>query len=395
MTLTVLLDLDDTLLLSDMNTFLPAYLQALSRYLHDLPPQETIRQVLIATQQMVINRDPSKTLEEVFDASFYPGLGINKKDIWNKIAQFYAEVFPTLQIITQSKPGALELVDTLFEQGHRVIIATDPLFPQAATYHRLDWAGMPVDRYPFSLVSTYEKFHFSKPDLAYYAELLAQSGWPSDPVVMIGNDFNMDILPASKLGIPSFWVSEQNHPENIPESTRSGGIGDVLSWLKEETENFTELHFDNALAHLAILRSTPAALHTLTSSFSQQDWDTRPQEDHWSPTELLCHLRDVDQEVNWPRLQKVMSEDNPFLPGIATDPWAEERNYSLESGQRALNEFIEIRSKITDLLETLKPDDWYRVARHAIFGPTKIKELTGFIATHDRVHIGEVKSVVS
>jgi FMN phosphatase YigB (HAD superfamily) len=394
MTLTVLLDLDDTLLLSDMNTFLPAYLQALGSYLDDLPPQETIRQVLLATQQMVMNRDPSKTLEEVFDASFYPGLGINKKDIWNKIARFYAEIFPTLQTITQSKPGALELVDTLFGLGYRVIIATDPLFPQAATYHRLDWAGMPVDRYPFSLVSTYEKFHFSKPDLAYYAELLAQSGWPSDPVVMIGNDYDMDILPASMLGIPTFWVSEQNHPQNMPESTRSGGIEDVLSWLQGESENFTEPHFDNALAHLAILRSTPAALHTLTNSLSEQDWNIRPQENQWSPTELLCHLRDVDQEVNWPRLQKVMSEDNPFLPGIATDPWAEERNYSLENGQRALNEFIKIRSKITGLLETLEPDDWYRMARHAIFGPTKIKELTGFIATHDRVHIGEVKSVV-
>jgi FMN phosphatase YigB (HAD superfamily) len=394
MTLTVLLDLDDTLLISDMEKFLPAYLQALSGFLDDLPPKETIRQVLVATRHMEMNRDPSKTMEEVFDASFYPGLGINKKDIWNKIIQFYDEVFPTLQTVTQTKPGALELVDALFEQGHRVIIATNPLFPQAATYHRLAWAGFPVNQYPFSLVSTYENFHFSKPDPAYYAELLAQSGWPPDPVVMVGDDLDMDILPVSKLGIPAFWISQHNPPANMPETVRSGEIEDVLPWLKEISDTISEPHFDHPLAHLAILRSTPAAIHTLTRSFSEQDWNKRPGEDEWSTTELMCHLRDVDLEVNLPRLQKVMSEDNPFLPGVATDPWAEERSYCSESGPDALKNFSEIRTKITDLLESLEPGDWQRMARHAIFGPTTIRELTGFIATHDRVHVAQVKSVL-
>jgi HAD superfamily hydrolase (TIGR01549 family) len=394
MTLTVLLDLDDTLLISDMEKFLPAYLHALSGFLDDFPAKETIHQVLVATRQMEMNRDPLKTLEEVFDASFYPGLGINKKDIWNKIVQFYAEVFPTLQSVTQIKPGALELADALFEQGHRVIIATNPLFPQAATYHRLSWAGLPVNRYPFSLISTYENFHFSKPDPAYYAEILAQLGWPTDPVVMVGDDLEMDILPVSKLGIPAYWMSELDHPVNMPDNARSGGIEGVLPWLREVSETMSEPHFELPLAHLAILRSTPAAIHTLTRSFSEQDWNKRPGEDEWSTTELMCHLRDVDQEVNLPRLQKVMSEDNPFLPGVATDPWAEERSYCNEHGPDALKEFTVIRTKITDLLESLEPDDWQRMARHAIFGPTKIKELTGFIATHDRVHVAEVKSVL-
>jgi HAD superfamily hydrolase (TIGR01549 family) len=208
MTITVLLDLDDTLLLSDMDKFLPAYLHALGKFLSDFPPEETIRQVLVATRHMAMNRDPSKTLEEVFDASFYPGMGIDKNDIWNKIVDFYATVFPTLKTITQPKPGAVDLIDYLFQQGYRVIIATNPLFPQAATHHRLSWAGMPVDKYPFTIVSTYEHFHFSKPDPAYYTELLAQVGWPADPVAMVGDDLEMDIMPAAMLGIPAYWITE-------------------------------------------------------------------------------------------------------------------------------------------------------------------------------------------
>ena len=141
MTLTVLLDLDDTLLVNDINKFLPAYLQALSSFLDDLAPDETIRQVMMATRQMEKNRDPSRTLEEVFDASFYPGLGVNKKDIWDKIVRFYTDVFPTLQKLTVPNPGAIDLVNYLFKKGHQVIIATNPYFPRAATVHRLAWAG--------------------------------------------------------------------------------------------------------------------------------------------------------------------------------------------------------------------------------------------------------------
>jgi FMN phosphatase YigB (HAD superfamily) len=395
MTFTVLLDLDDTLLLNDMNKFLPAYLQALGHFLDDNPPEETIRQVMVASRQMELNRDPSKTLEEVFDASFYPGLGIDKADIWNKIVEFYADIFPTLQPITRPKPGAVQLIDHLFAQGHRVIIATNPLFPQAATFHRLAWAGTPTTRYPFALISTYEYFHFSKPDPAYYTELLAQAGWPSDPVVMVGDDYEMDILPATKLGIPAFWISDQAQPFNMPDSVRSGDIEDVIPWLNELSNSCGELHFDRPLAHLAVLRSTPAAIDTMTNNFGEQDWKRLSQPDEWSPVEVVCHLRDVDTEVNWPRLQKVISEENPFLPGVATDPWADERQYRLENGLAALHGFTSVRNKITGLLNGFEPADWQRMARHAIFGPTQVKELIGFIATHDRVHVGQIKQAIS
>jgi len=395
MTLTVLLDLDDTLLVNDMAAFLPAYLQALGNFLDELPPEETIRQVMIATHHMEQNRDPSKTLEDVFDRSFYPNLGINKKDIWNKIVDFYAKVFPTLQPYTQPKQGAVELVDHLFSLGHRVIIATNPLFPQPATAHRLEWAGIPIEKYPFALVSTYERFHFSKPDPAYYAELLAQVGWPPDPIVMIGDDYKMDILPASNLGIPAFWVRNQPHPSSMPDTVRTGEIAEVIPWLNEISASLSELHFDLPQAQLAVLRSTPAALDALTRDFTQQRWRMRAGESEWSPTEIVCHLRDVDQEVNWPRLQKVITEENPFLPGVATDPWAQERQYHRQDGVKALSDFIEIRGKITDLLHTLQPVDWHRLARHAIFGPTQLKELTSFIATHDRVHVNQIYKTVS
>ncbi|MEN4098468.1 MAG: DinB family protein [Anaerolineaceae bacterium] len=394
MTLTVLLDLDDTLLINDLAAFLPAYLQALGGYLDEFPLDETIRQIEAATWQMQQNKDPSKTLEDVFDSHFYSGLAIDKQDIGDKILGFYTEVFPTLQPYTRPNPGAKHLVDYLFDQGHRVIIATNPLFPRPATLQRLKWAGVAAEHYPFTLISTYERFHFSKPDPAYYIELLAQAGWPPGPVVMIGDDFEMDIIPASCLDIATFWVHKERHPAIQSASPHSDNILDVIPWLEEVSGSLTEPPIDHPLAQLAVLRSTPAAFHTLTRDLTEPQWKYRADENEWSPAEVVCHLRDVDREVNWPRLNKVISEENPFLPGVATDPWAQERQYIHESGTQALADFIQVRNRITELLSALQPEDWRRIARHAIFGPTQIKELAGFIATHDRVHITQVFNVL-
>jgi hypothetical protein len=42
------------------------------------------------------------------------------------------------------------------------------------------------------------------------------------------------------------------------------------------------------------------------------------------------------------------------------------------------------------MLEAAAPGDWGRTARHAILGPTTLKELVRIIAEHDRLHIRQV-----
>ena len=78
------------------------------------------------------------------------------------------------------------------------MIATNPLFPRTAIYQRLEWAGLPPDKYPFSLIPSYETFHFAKPNPTYFAEFLTISGWPDGPMIMVGNDLEHDILGSSE-----------------------------------------------------------------------------------------------------------------------------------------------------------------------------------------------------
>ena len=85
-------------------------------------------------------KNSSHTLQEVFESYFYPKLGVPKEQVSHAIEQFYDEVFPSIGVVTK-KRGAVELIDWAFAKGYRIAIATDPLFPRKAVYHRIRWAG--------------------------------------------------------------------------------------------------------------------------------------------------------------------------------------------------------------------------------------------------------------
>ncbi|MDD5468229.1 MAG: HAD-IA family hydrolase [Anaerolineales bacterium] len=388
MALTLLLDLDDTLLGNKMNTFVPAYLKHLSEFLAPYAePERLIQQLLTATRKMVENRNSGCTLKEVFDAAFYPALKLRVEDVREIIDRFYAEVFPELRAVTHPIPGAQEVVETALSRGYRVAIATNPLFPRAALLHRLAWAGLPVECYPSLFVPSYETFHFAKPNPAYYGELLAQMGWPEGPVLMVGDDPINDLQAGKQAGLAVYWCRPEGAGVDAAQANGMGSLEDLLAWL--DTTNSRDLLPDLAApsAVLSVLHATPAALNSLCRGLSLEQWTRRPQENEWSLTEIACHLRDVDEEVNLPRIQKVLYEENPFLPGKDTDPWATERDYLHQDGVYALQAFTRVRLKLVNLLDQIQPEDWGRPARHAIFGPSTLNEIAIIHAGHDRMHV--------
>ncbi|MEW6092612.1 MAG: DinB family protein [Chloroflexota bacterium] len=386
--ITLLLDLDDTLLDTNMQAFVPAYFSALASALSDsVSPEMMLPALMGGTKAMMQNQDPALTLREVFDAYFFPKLGLERAALQGKIDRFYDEEFPSLAHVASRRPEAVEFVHWAFEAGHRVAIATNPYFPLKAVHHRMRWAGLPPEEYDFALVSSYETFHFTKEFQAYFTEFLAQLGWPEDPVVMIGNDLQMDLLPARKAGLPVFWmrVGQDGDHSDIPQ----GSFADLRAWLETTDPAAITLTFSTPDSILNNLRSIPAALATLTANLAPYAWASRPGPEEWCPTEILCHLRDVDAEVNLPRIEKLLGEDNPFLPGVVSDDWAHVRNYAAQDGRLALADFVEARKRLIGLLGG-DQSHWSRPARHAIFGPTTLLELAGFMAGHDRAHIQQI-----
>jgi len=396
-TLTILFDLDDTLLGNNMDQFLPAYLQALSAHMTAYAePRCLVKTLMSASAQMIANRRADLTLEEVFDTGFYPPLGIEKDQVRGILDTFYRDEFPKLRSLTQYRPEAVALVKTALGRGYRVAIATNSLFPRTAVVQRLTWAGLSPEQYPLALVPSFQDFHFAKPNPTYFAELMAKLAWPEGPVIMVGDNFTDDILAARQAGLRTYWVVPDNGslPENQPAPDGHGKLADFLPWLDSIGPDSLHPDFTSPTAIIATLRSTPALLHSLCANLTPENWKRRPAAGEWSTVEILCHLTDMDAEVNLPRLRKVLQEANPFVAGVDTDAWAEARQYIQRDGPQSLHDFMTARLELIAFLEGLSPKDWQRQARHAIFGPTHLHEMAVFAAGHDRLHVRQILQTI-
>jgi FMN phosphatase YigB (HAD superfamily) len=168
---TLLFDLDGTLLGNDINVFLGHYFPAATAAVGRLvDPGCFLKQLLASTQEMVDNDDPGVSNAEAFAANFYASLGLDRATSEPLFAEFYAREFPKLRVHTQAKPAARRLLDVATAKGYGLVLATNPVFPAAATEERMRWAG--IDSYPWQLVTTYENMHFCKPQPGYYQEIL-------------------------------------------------------------------------------------------------------------------------------------------------------------------------------------------------------------------------------
>jgi len=393
MTRTLLIDLDDTLLDSDMDAFIPQYFGALGKAMQSyMPPEKLIHHLMQGTNAMIENDDPAQTLEEKFSEKFYPHFDVRRDVLDPEIDRFYQNIFPTLADLTTPRPEAVELVEWAFSQGYRIAISTNPLFPRIAIEYRLRWAGLAPKDYPFELITSFEHCHYAKPNPAYWAEVLARLGWQEGPVLVVGDDPIRDLRAAQELGLAAYWVAEDDAvlPEGVNPPRGRGKIGALRNWLESKSEEEFLPRYQAQSAIVAIIKSIPAALKILLSNLPEERWCESPHPDEWSLVEVVSHLRDVEREVNLPRLQTFLQEENPLITADDTDLWVGERNYAAQNGDAALADYMAARMETLAVLDELSEDDWKRTGRHAIFGPITLQEQLGFMAEHDRVHVQQV-----
>lgn len=249
---TLILDLDDTLLVNPMDTFLPPYFKALTAYLASyVPPDRLVPELLRATQAMTHSRDAALTNAQVFAAAFYPALGLSEADMQPVIERFYEDEFPRLKPYTQVVPEARPLLETALARGYGLVVATNPLFPRRAIEHRLEWAD--VGHIPWLHVTSYETSHYTKPHPEYYAEILAHIGRPAPQCLMVGNDLANDILPAKAVGMSTFWVTGASVLPPAP-----GPDVGIMAVPSEQVADAQVADYQGTLADLLALIETDA-----------------------------------------------------------------------------------------------------------------------------------------
>ena len=225
----ILFDLDGTLLNVDLNKFIPGYLNLLANNLaHLIPPKKVVR-ALLQTSEIINRNDGKITNEEAFGNYFFPIEGYNREDLQPLLDKFYENDFHELRKFTKKKPEARKVMENVFSNGFKVVIATTPALPLTAIEQRLDWAG--VGDFSYDLITSIENSYATKPNLLYYELIFKHLDISAQECIMVGDE-DKDMVCA-KLGSQTFLVPSPSTDlkEDTPKPTYSGDLIDLIEVL--------------------------------------------------------------------------------------------------------------------------------------------------------------------
>jgi FMN phosphatase YigB (HAD superfamily) len=341
LTFQLLLDLDDTLLDTNIDTFLPAYFKSLTAHAQGHVAQDVFAAHLMkSTQVMYASKQANLTLEQAFDSAFYPNIGRSKHHMAEMLEEYYDNEFPKLGIYTRQIPQAIDLVQWAIEKGWQITVATDPLFPRKAILSRLRWAGLEPAATPFRFISDFHTFHFAKSSVAYYPELLAWLNWNNEPLLMVGDSMERDINPSLAAGIPVFWLTAaKNDSLGFP----NGTYDDLKAYLESTDLETLRVDTRTSNAQLAFLLATPAFFHSYLNTAQLSP------EANSNHAQVIFDLCDAELEVNTPWVKALLRQP--------TDP-AEEEAADTDSASEAFDLFYAARQNLLTSLRQMPAEQW-------------------------------------
>lgn len=230
----VLFDLDGTLLPMDQDEFMKAYMGTMAKKLapHGYEPEKLVPAVWNGVKAMVMN-DGSRTNEDAFWDMFCEVFGEKAREDAPIFEDYYQNEFQTVKGSCGYDEKAKQIILKLKEKGYRVVLATNPLFPSIATESRIRWAGLePAD---FELFTTYENYHFCKPNPKYYLEILEKIGVAPEDCMMVGNDVTEDMMTRD-MGMQVFLLTGNliNKENKDISQYPNGEFEDLLRFIDEQ-----------------------------------------------------------------------------------------------------------------------------------------------------------------
>ncbi|AIO19680.1 Phosphoglycolate phosphatase [Candidatus Izimaplasma bacterium HR1] len=229
---TFLFDLDGTLLPMDFDKFMELYFYNLGVHFNGkIDPRLLAKYIMAATNQMVLVKN-NQTNEEKF-MKYFGSLIDGDIDVFrSQFDIFYDTLFENVKPSTYQNEAMIKSVKVLKEKGYKVVIATNPLFPIKANYHRIRWAGLNKD--DFEYISSFEGNQYTKPHLEFYHEVLNSINKKPEECYMVGNDV-FDDLPAKKIGLETYLITDcLINSKNIPiDTNHQGEYDDFYQFVSE------------------------------------------------------------------------------------------------------------------------------------------------------------------
>lgn len=211
---TVLFDMDSTLNSIDEIEFSHKYFKMLhERFFSEFELQYFYDSLTEITKNVMFSRSPRELAVKTFMKEMSKEYKKPQKKLYEDFKDFYATDYNQLEEFVRPAKGAKEAVQTCFDKGFTVVVATTPVFTEDAIMRRLKWSGM--EEFTFELVTHAENMHFSKPREEYYQEILKKIKKKSSECIMVGNDFFNDIVSPTRIGMKTFYTPLRLENEDL------------------------------------------------------------------------------------------------------------------------------------------------------------------------------------
>jgi HAD superfamily hydrolase (TIGR01549 family) len=204
----VLFDLDNTLIRFDEREFFEAYIPRISKVFSDMMSPEMLLERLLLSTLMLVNNNGQMSNAEYFMSFFSQGYEEYREEIWKRFIKFHETEFDEFQPLVSVIPGVHEVFMRLREKGVKLVIASNPIWPQIVQIKLLSWAGL--GDWNFELVTHIENMSYCKPHIEYYLEVCKKINEKPEGCLMVGDDPVNDLI-VGKTGMKTFLVT--NGPE--------------------------------------------------------------------------------------------------------------------------------------------------------------------------------------
>ena len=230
---TILFDLDGTLLSMDTELFIKHYFGLVAKALEDhMTLEEVLKYFWECTNIVIESTDGSLSNEEVFFEAFFERVSVDKEVLTPILENFYLSEFKQLKFLASSKPEMIEAIEILKSKNYKLVIATNPIFPEAAVLERIQWADINVS--DFEYVTTFENSYYTKPNPNYYSNILEVINKKPSECLMVGNHTEEDMI-SKEVGLSTYLITDHllGDPNDLDNVDHKGDYNSFLKFVEE------------------------------------------------------------------------------------------------------------------------------------------------------------------
>ena len=136
-----------------------------------------------------------------------------------------------------------------------------------------------------------------------------------------------------------------------------------------------------------VLSETPEKIRLVAKNLTVEEQHFKPDKTQFSILEHICHLRDIEEQGYLVRIEKILGENNPFLPDLDGDKLAISREYQKKDLNLELDIFTRCRAESLLKVIKLSPPELEKVGEMEGLGEITLSKLLLKMFEHDEEHL--------